>query len=337
MARGEFGYSNSNSISYSNGGRLKWWCSYKRTTIIVCGINILVALYVFHSIFNSFYVYPFKDAQRTFRYNADQIVKMEESNRIRKLSEPTRLIKLMDQLKKELNGEDTPIELPQQTRQMITEEILLRLRGLEANANSTVQREAVESWRMEKLREAKGVIRKKRFNSSLSVEEAVYLQEALGADWPSVSEELGFWIPVEIVHTEHDDKPEGVEEPEQEVLPGKQLPPECQAELRSDYDGVAVKWGLTHNKESAYECCMACFEHAKHAKPDEKKCNIWVYCPSEQGCYSPDIYEHKLGECWLKYSENPKLNFKDSYSESYRNAHPNAPLVVPWVAGLVST
>ncbi|KAG9148118.1 hypothetical protein Leryth_003681 [Lithospermum erythrorhizon] len=140
MARGEFGYSNSNSISYSNGGRLKWWCSYKRTTIIVCGINILVALYVFHSIFNSFYVYPFKDAQRTFRYNADQIVKMEESNRIRKLSEPTRLIKLMDQLKKELNGEDTPIELPQQTRQMITEEILSRLRGLETNANSTVQR-----------------------------------------------------------------------------------------------------------------------------------------------------------------------------------------------------
>ncbi|KAG9148119.1 hypothetical protein Leryth_003681, partial [Lithospermum erythrorhizon] len=103
-----------------------------------------------------------------FRYNADQIVKMEESNRIRKLSEPTRLIKLMDQLKKELNGEDTPIELPQQTRQMITEEILSRLRGLETNANSTVQR---------------------------------------------VSEELGFWIPVEIVHTEHDDKPEGVEEP----------------------------------------------------------------------------------------------------------------------------
>ncbi|KAG9131796.1 hypothetical protein Leryth_009524 [Lithospermum erythrorhizon] len=35
---------------------------------------------------------------------------------------------LMDQLKKELNGEDTPIEL-----HMITEAILSRLRGLEAN------------------------------------------------------------------------------------------------------------------------------------------------------------------------------------------------------------
>ncbi|GAA0168154.1 hypothetical protein LIER_22934 [Lithospermum erythrorhizon] len=119
-----------------------------------------------------------------FRFNADQIINMEESNRIRKLLEPTRLIKLMDQLKKELNGEDTPIELPRQTRQMITYAILSRLRGLEDNVNSTVQR---------------------------------------------VSEELGFWISVEIVNTEHEDKPEGVEEPEQEVLPGKQLPPECQA------------------------------------------------------------------------------------------------------------
>jgi hypothetical protein len=27
---------------------------------------------------------------------------------------------------------------------------------------------------------------------------------------------------------------------------------------------------------------------------------VWVYCPSEDGCYSPDIYEHKHQECWLK-------------------------------------
>ncbi|KAG9155426.1 hypothetical protein Leryth_009853 [Lithospermum erythrorhizon] len=87
-----------------------------------------------------FYSTVFITSNCAFRFNADQIINMEESNRIRKLLEPTRLIKLMDQLKKELNGEDTPIELPRQTRQMITYAILSRLRGLEDNVNSTVQR-----------------------------------------------------------------------------------------------------------------------------------------------------------------------------------------------------
>ncbi|KAG9150352.1 hypothetical protein Leryth_014541 [Lithospermum erythrorhizon] len=338
MARGEWFNSNNNSssnnIQYNNGGRTKWWCTYKRMTIVVCGINILVVLHIFHSLFNSIYIYPFNYSQSSFRYNAVQTRKMEESNRIRKSSEPTRLIQLMDQIKKELIGQKRSIELPLQTKQMITDELLLRLRGLDANF--TVQREAIESWRMDKLREAKVVIHNKTSNSSLSVEEAGHLLEALGSDWPSLSEDLGFLIPVEIINTEHDDKPEGVEEPEQEILPGRPLPPECRAEHHTDYDGAAVRWGLTHNKESAYECCMSCFDQAKHANPDEKKCNIWVYCPSEQGCHSPDIYEHKLGECWLKYSEKPKLNFKDKYSESYRNAHQNAPLVVPWVSGIIS-
>ena len=34
--------------------------------------------------------------------------------------------------------------------------------------------------------------------------------------------------------------------------------------------------------------------------------------------------------------EKPKLNFKDWYSEPYRDSHPNAPLFVPWVSGVVS-
>lgn len=86
-----------------------------------------------------------------------------------------------------------------------------------------------------------------------------------------------------------------------EILAGRQLPPECHTELHTDYGGAAVRWGLTHHKESAYDCCKACLDHAKNAKPEDKKCNIWVYCPSEGGCYSPDIYEHKHQECWLKY------------------------------------
>ena len=85
------------------------------------------------------------------------------------------------------------------------------------------------------------------------------------------------------------------------ILAGRRLPPECNVELHTDYGGQAVKWGLTHHKESAYECCQACLDHARNAKPNEVKCNIWVYCPDEEGCHSPDKYEHKLQECWLKY------------------------------------
>jgi hypothetical protein len=153
--------------------------------------------------------------------------------------------------------------------------------------------------------------------------------------------------------------------PEDQILPGRPIPPECHAELHTDYDGGAVRWGLTHHKESAADCCQACLDHAKRAKPGDKKCNIWVYCPSEGGCHSPDIYEHKHQECWLKYvsirlffvissffriqsslifvfslikmqAEKPKLNFKEKYSDSYRNLHPNAPFVVPWVSGVTA-
>lgn len=87
---------------------------------------------------------------------------------------------------------------------------------------------------------------------------------------------------------------------EAEIIPGPPLLPVCNAELHTDYAGAAVRWGLTHHKESAADCCQACLDQAKHAKPGELKCNIWVYCPSEFGCFSPDIYEHKHQECWLK-------------------------------------
>ncbi|KAL0432485.1 UNVERIFIED_CONTAM: hypothetical protein Slati_2582800 [Sesamum latifolium] len=195
--------------------------------------------------------------------------------------------------------------------------------------------EAIDSWRKEKLKAAKKLVRGKTLNSTILPEEAGAVAKALSSNWAELSEQIGLWIPVEIVNKEHDDKPEGEEDFDEEILPGRKLPPECHAELHTDYDGAAVRWGLTHHKESAYDC-MACLDQAKRAKPGEMKCNIWVYCPSETGCFSPDIYEHKNQECWLKYSEKPKLNFKDRYSESYRDSHPKAPVVVPWVSGVVS-
>lgn len=40
------------------------WMSYKRTTIVICSINIFVALYVLHSLYTSVYMYPFSDTQK---------------------------------------------------------------------------------------------------------------------------------------------------------------------------------------------------------------------------------------------------------------------------------
>ena len=52
MARIEWGFQ----------GRGKW-CSYKRTTLIICSINIAVALYVLHSLYNSIYISSNIDSQ----------------------------------------------------------------------------------------------------------------------------------------------------------------------------------------------------------------------------------------------------------------------------------
>ncbi|CAI9112197.1 OLC1v1012613C1 [Oldenlandia corymbosa var. corymbosa] len=333
MARAEWANYSSNNGS-GTYGRGKW-CSYKRTTLIVCSVNIVVALFVLRSLYNSLYLYPYYDST-AFRYTPDQIRKMEESIRIRRESEPAELIKLVEKLKREILQEEMAVEVPESLKRKITDELLIRLSALNASSDSTARREVVESWRSVKLSEVQSVLQRKATNSTFPPEEAGLLARALGPGWAEFSEGIGLWIPLQVTHEEHDDKPEGVEEFDREILPGKRLPPECHAELHTDYDGVAVRWGLTHHKESAYECCMACLDQAKNARPDEKKCNIWVYCPSETGCFSPDIYEHKNQECWLKYDENPKLNFKDTYSDSYRSAHPNAPLVVPWVSGVVS-
>jgi hypothetical protein len=38
------------------------------------------------------------------------------------------------------------------------------------------------------------------------------LVRALESDWDVLCEEVGLWIPTQIVNEEHDDKPEGAEE-----------------------------------------------------------------------------------------------------------------------------
>ncbi|PON98792.1 dimethylallyl, adenosine tRNA methylthiotransferase [Trema orientale] len=323
---------------WGNQGRAgKWGCSYKRTTLIVCLINILVALFVLRSLYASLYIYPDTYSRTVVKYTPDQIRKMEESIWIRREAEPVELVKLVKKFEKELSSEVMGSELPQHLKQSLTEDVIQRLKTLGANANISEQREAVERWRKEKLNETKQLtLERGAVDSTIPHEEADMLARALESSWAVLCKEIGLWIPPEIINQEHNDKPEGEEESEDDILPGRPVPAECHAELHTDYDGAAVRWGLTFHRESAADCCQACLDQAKHAKALEKKCNIWVYCPSEEGCYSPDIYQHKQQECWLKYAEKPKLNFKDKYPESYRNSHPTAPFIVPWVSGVIS-
>lgn len=98
----------------------------------------------------------------------------------------------------------------------------------------------IESWRKQKLKEAKKLIRGKRSNTTILREEAgmilipVILYRilricicfencfsiiclagavsiALGSDWSELSEEIGLWIPVEIVNKEEVGNPESEE------------------------------------------------------------------------------------------------------------------------------
>ncbi|XP_061343200.1 uncharacterized protein LOC133289305 isoform X2 [Gastrolobium bilobum] len=316
--------------------RGKWVCSYKKTTLLVCFVNIAVALYVLRSLYGSLYIYSGNVS--LVLYKPDQIKKMEESIQIRNAYKPVELIKWVRTMKREFSRDNVAVELPQHLKQKIIDEILQRLRGLNSSSTDNAkEREAVESWRKEKLKEVKLALVNGTSNSIIPHEEAGMLVRALESDWVVLCEEVGLWISDQVANEVHDDKPEGEEEFEEEVLPGRPLSPECHAELHTDYDGAAVRWGLTHHKDSAADCCQACVDHARHAKEGEKKCNIWVYCPSEFGCHSPDIYQHKHQECWLKYAEKPRINFKDRYSESYRNSHPSAPVIVPWVSGVVSS
>ncbi|KAJ4963590.1 hypothetical protein NE237_023529 [Protea cynaroides] len=315
-------------------GRGKW-CFYKRTTVIICSINIVAVLYIFHSLYTSLYIYSNNADSDAGKFTEHQIKRMKDSIQVRKASEPTELVRLVKEINKEFSRENSVPQLSWHVKQIITKEILQKLKRLNASANVSEQREAVESWRHEKLQEVKQLILgQTTLNSTIPAKEAKKLSRALESDWTTLLEEIGLWMPAEIVHKEHDNNPERELELEDQIIPGPPIPPECNAEVHTDYDGAAVRWGLTHPKDSAADCCQACLDQAKQAKLGELKCNIWVYCPSETGCYSPDIYEHKLKECWLKYAEKPHVNFKDKYPQSYRDSHPTAPVIVPWISGV---
>ncbi|KAF8660828.1 hypothetical protein HU200_057417 [Digitaria exilis] len=311
------------------------WCTCRRVAVAVCLGNLVAALLVARALYapGTFTSSP---RRGEVKCSKEQMRWVEESIRIRRAAEPVELIEAVKKLRKAFEREaKRRKELPLELKQKVSHEILQRLRDLGENRNTTQQREAIESWRVEMLKSIRSSSTHNLSNFSLTSEESRILKRALEFNWRMLLEDIGLWIPPTVYHIEHDDKLENELE-EEEIIPGPPLPPECNAELHTDYGGTAVRWGLTHHKESAADCCQACIDQAKRAKPGALRCNIWVYCPSEYGCYSPDKYEHKHQECWLKQADHPKLNFKDRYSEPYRDSHPTAPVVVPWMSGVIS-
>ncbi|KAL0917128.1 hypothetical protein M5K25_012175 [Dendrobium thyrsiflorum] len=329
MARGE--------VQWVRG--LKWF-SYKKVFVGVCCVNVFLSIFLLRSLYSSSSASSSSNTDRSSTsdslYAEEQIKRVEESIRIRQALEPVELVRLAKKLKKELKIGKKGSKLSKSVNQKSAFEILSRLKALGASVNFTEQREVVELWRVQKIEEIKRLSVADSTKPSILSKETKKLKIALELHWQKFLEGLGFWVPYDVNNTVVDDKPDTAYELEEEIIPGRSMPPECHAELHTDYAGAAVRWGLTHHTESAADCCQACLDQAKSAKIGGMKCNIWVYCPSESGCYSPDIYEHKHQECWLKQDEKPHLNFKDKYSDSYRSSHPTAPVVVPWMSGVIS-
>lgn len=112
------------------------------------------------------------------------------------------------------------------------------------------------------------------------------------------------------------------------------LPPEkCQPEPYTDFGGTAVRWGLTHHVSNVAECCKACSRQASYARGGQPKCNVWVFCPRKSGCLSPDGYEHKFGECWLKQADKPRAVVNDYSSIMRDKSGPMIPVL--WISGVI--
>ena len=110
--------------------------------------------------------------------------------------------------------------------------------------------------------------------------------------------------------------------------------PGCHGERHLDLDGPALTWGLSYRVNSSAECCAAC-QVFEDPDPRNWTCNSWVCCP-EETCWSPDVWNHTRGECWLKMQEHaaePAVNLRGDYPAAFRREHTTAPRAVQWMAG----
>ena len=101
-------------------------------------------------------------------------------------------------------------------------------------------------------------------------------------------------------------------------------------------DPIVRPTGLDFKTPTAQACCDACRAHEKRdGQPG--KCNSWVWCPEDK-CWAPDIWDHRLHECWLKVQDDPaspKVNHRGAFSDAFRAEHKTAPEKTPWMAGVL--
>nr|CAB3502581.1 unnamed protein product [Digitaria exilis] len=202
----------------SFGGRATTgWCSYRRVTVAVCLGNLVAALLVLRSLTAPASFTPtapnHSEVVQTVHYTEEQIRRVEESIRIRREAEPVELVQAVEKLKKVFAREEKRRkELPLVLKQKISYDIIQRLQDLGDNSSLAQQREVVESWRAEKLKDIKSASAQNQSNLDISSEETRTLKRALEFNWRMVMEDIGLWIPEEVSHTVYDDKPEN--EPE---------------------------------------------------------------------------------------------------------------------------
>ena len=113
-------------------------------------------------------------------------------------------------------------------------------------------------------------------------------------------------------------------------------------EEAADYDGLGVHWGIGHKKGTWQACEAACFSHkpAKSGGPySQLPCNVWTWC-SRPVCFEPDAHSHSMGDCWLKFSEEPwapEVNMRSKTSPmrpAFMQRHRKAMVDgVPWWSG----
>ncbi|KAF8730307.1 hypothetical protein HU200_017291 [Digitaria exilis] len=159
----------------SFGGRATTgWCSYRRVTVAVCLGNLVAALLVLRSsppppLSPRLLPTVNSEVVQTVHYTEEQIRRVEESIRIRREAEP---VELVEKLKKVFAREEKRRkELPLVLKQKISYDIIQRLQDLGDNSSLAQQREVVESWRAEKLKDIKSASCSNQSNLDISSEE----------------------------------------------------------------------------------------------------------------------------------------------------------------------